>query len=138
MIAPENLDLDALGDDLASRIDEARRLEEQFKHEEHGMRWSDYYAGRADGLANALSALEWPNEAHLRKCESHGLPAVSSTALLDALRKRVERAEDQILTAATKREKDHATIRYETVRDILSSFERRLESASNKLIDGNE
>lgn len=51
---------------------------------------------------------------------------------LDDMRRRVERAEDQIINATNAKEKDHAIIRYETVRDILSAFERKAEMSSNK------
>ena len=77
-----------------------------------------------------------------RICTHCGYDYVSKTARrarvsfvlsdwLDDMRRRVERAEDAILNATTKREKDHATIRYETVRDILSAYERKAAMSSN-------
>lgn len=89
MISTDGVFLDALAETFRRKIDEARRLEEQFKHEEHDVRWRDYYAGRADGLAEALTAIEWPNVSASSPSVNADLPAVRSTAWLDALRKSV-------------------------------------------------
>jgi hypothetical protein len=54
------------------------------------------------------------------------------SAVLDDMIRRVERAEDQIINATNAKEKDHAMIRYETVRDILSAYDRKAAMSSNE------